>query len=117
MLGIGANSQHAAQAWDFISWTLSEETQVNVVAKNKNITVRRDLDDNVYAQQDPRLVTFTKLARHGPDADRGQLRQDLQRSQRAVDVRRRRRGLRHRRRRRRASTQHNGDITESLASD
>jgi multiple sugar transport system substrate-binding protein len=62
VLGIGANSAHAAQAWDFISWMLSEETQVNVVALNKNVTVRQDLANNVYAQQDPRLVILTKLA-------------------------------------------------------
>jgi multiple sugar transport system substrate-binding protein len=65
VVGIGANSRHAAQAWHFISWMLSEETQVNVVALSKNVTVRRDLENNVYAQQDPRLVTLTKLARLG----------------------------------------------------
>jgi multiple sugar transport system substrate-binding protein len=62
ILGIGANSTHAAQAWNFIAWTLSEDTQVNVIALNKNVTVRHDLENNVYAQQDPRLVTLTKLA-------------------------------------------------------
>ncbi|GAA1816903.1 sugar ABC transporter substrate-binding protein [Luedemannella flava] len=62
VLGIGANSRHAAQAWDFISWMLSEDTQVNVLALNKNVTVRRDLANNVYAEQDPRLVILTKLA-------------------------------------------------------
>jgi multiple sugar transport system substrate-binding protein len=65
VLGISANSKHAAQAWDFISWTLSEDAQVQVVAKNKNITVRSDLADNTYAQQDPRLATFNKLAGDG----------------------------------------------------
>jgi multiple sugar transport system substrate-binding protein len=65
VLAIGANSHHAAQAWDFISWMLSEDTQVNVLALNKNVTVRRDLENNVYAQQDPRLVTLTRLARLG----------------------------------------------------
>jgi multiple sugar transport system substrate-binding protein len=65
VLGIGANSSHAAQAWDFISWTLSKDVQVNVVAKNHNITVRSDLVDNTYAQQDPRVTTFNKLASSG----------------------------------------------------
>jgi multiple sugar transport system substrate-binding protein len=65
VLGIGANSTHAAQAWDFISWTLSEGAQVEVVAKNRNITVRSDLAGNTYAQQDPRLATFNKLAGEG----------------------------------------------------
>lgn len=65
VLGVSANSTHAAQAWDFISWTLSEQAQVEVVAKNKNVTVRSDLVDNTYAQQDPRLRTFNKLAGEG----------------------------------------------------
>ncbi|GAA4623900.1 sugar ABC transporter substrate-binding protein [Actinoallomurus vinaceus] len=65
VLGVSSNSKHAAQAWDFISWTLSKDAQVDVVAKNKNITVRTDLADNTYAQQDPRLATFNKLAAQG----------------------------------------------------
>ncbi|GAB3972427.1 sugar ABC transporter substrate-binding protein [Actinoallomurus acanthiterrae] len=65
VLGVSSNSKHAAQAWDFISWTLSKDAQVDVVAKNKNITVRTDLADNTYAQQDPRLGTFNKLAAQG----------------------------------------------------
>jgi multiple sugar transport system substrate-binding protein len=65
VLGIGANSQHAAAAWDFISWTLSDQAQVDVIAKNKNITVRSDLADNTYAKQDPRLGVFNKLAAQG----------------------------------------------------
>lgn len=65
VLGIGANSPHAAQAWQFVQWTLSEDAQVEVVARSKNVTVRTDLADNVYAQQDPRLVIFTELVRMG----------------------------------------------------
>ena len=65
VLGISSNSRHADQAWDFIAWTLSEQAQVEVVAKHRYVTVRSDLDSNVYAQQDPRLVTFTALARKG----------------------------------------------------
>jgi multiple sugar transport system substrate-binding protein len=65
VIGISANSKHAAQAWDFVSWTLSEGAQVDVVAKNRNITVRSDLADNKYAKQDPRLATFNRLASTG----------------------------------------------------
>lgn len=65
VLGISSNSEHAAAAWDFISWTLSEEAQVDVVAKSKNITVRADLADNSYAKADPRLGVFNKLAGEG----------------------------------------------------
>jgi multiple sugar transport system substrate-binding protein len=65
VLGISSNSQHAAAAWDFISWTLSEKAQVDVVAKSKNITVRSDFADNKYAKEDPRLGVFNKLAGEG----------------------------------------------------
>jgi len=65
VLGIGSNSKKAAQAWDFIAWTLSETAQVDVIAKSKNITVRSDLADNTYAKQDPRLGVFNKLAGQG----------------------------------------------------
>jgi multiple sugar transport system substrate-binding protein len=65
VLGITSNSRHVAAAWDFISWTLSEQAQVQVVAKSKNITVRSDLIDNTYATQDARLGVFNRLAGHG----------------------------------------------------
>jgi multiple sugar transport system substrate-binding protein len=65
VLGVSANSQHAAAAWDFISWTLSDSAQVETVAKSKNITVRSDLADNTYAKQDPRLGVFNRLASEG----------------------------------------------------
>jgi multiple sugar transport system substrate-binding protein len=65
VLGISANSTKAAAAWDFISWTLSEEAQVEVLAKSKNITVRSDLADNAYAKQDHRLRVFNLLAGEG----------------------------------------------------
>ncbi len=65
VVGVSANSKHVAQAWDFISWTLSEQAQVQVVAKSKNITVRSDLADNTYAKQDSRLGVFNRLASHG----------------------------------------------------
>ncbi|MCE7000269.1 sugar ABC transporter substrate-binding protein [Saccharothrix sp. S26] len=65
VLGISANSTKAAAAWDFISWTLSEQAQVEVLAKNKNITVRSDLADNAYAKQDHRLRVFNLLASEG----------------------------------------------------
>lgn len=65
VLGISANSRHAPEAWDFISWTLSKDTQIGVVAKNENITVRSDLADNPYARRDPRLETFNTLATQG----------------------------------------------------
>jgi multiple sugar transport system substrate-binding protein len=65
VIGTTATSKHADQAWDFISWTLSDNAQVEVVAKNKNATVRTDLASNKYSAQDPRLVTFNQLSSFG----------------------------------------------------
>src|SRR5262245_60308317 len=36
-IGIGVTSTKAAQAWDFLSWTMSDEAQVEVIAKNKGV--------------------------------------------------------------------------------
>jgi multiple sugar transport system substrate-binding protein len=65
VLGTTATSKHADQSWDFIKWTLSDQAQVEVVAKNKNSPVRSDLANNKYAAQDPRLVTFNQLSTEG----------------------------------------------------
>ncbi|HEY2985339.1 MAG TPA: sugar ABC transporter substrate-binding protein [Jatrophihabitantaceae bacterium] len=65
VLGVTSTSKHDAQAWDFVSWTLSDRAQVEVVAKNKNSPVRSDLANNKYAAQDPRLVTFNQLSTEG----------------------------------------------------
>jgi multiple sugar transport system substrate-binding protein len=64
-IGIGATSTKAAQAWDFLQWTLSEEAQVEVVAKNKGVPVRTDLASNKYSSADPRIVTINSLVAKG----------------------------------------------------
>ena len=65
MLGISATSKHAAQAWNFIAWTLSDTAQVDVAAKAGYIPARSDLANNKYAQKDPRLVVFNQLVGKG----------------------------------------------------
>ena len=64
-VGIGATSKNAAAAWDFLSWTLGDEAQVEVVAKNKGIPVRTDLASNKYSQADPRVVEINSLMAKG----------------------------------------------------
>ncbi|MET7426180.1 sugar ABC transporter substrate-binding protein [Dactylosporangium sp. NPDC005555] len=64
-IGIGATSKHAAQAWDFLAWTLGDEAQVEVVAKNKGVPVRTDLAANKYSSADPRIVTINNLMAKG----------------------------------------------------
>ena len=64
-IGITANSDVPDQAWNFIAWTLSDEAQIEVVAKNKDVVARTDLASNKYSDQDPRLVTINEVAAKG----------------------------------------------------
>lgn len=64
-MGIGVTSGKAAQAWDFLSWTMSDEAQVEVVAKNKGIPFRTDLAANKYSSADPRIVAINNLVAKG----------------------------------------------------
>jgi multiple sugar transport system substrate-binding protein len=61
-IGISANSQIPDQAWNFISWTLSDEAQVEVLAANNDVVARTDLASNQYSEQDERLVTINEVA-------------------------------------------------------
>jgi len=64
-IGVSKDSKKAAQAWNFLSWMMSEEAQVEVLAKNKDVVSRSDLANNKYATQDPRLVTINEVAGKG----------------------------------------------------
>jgi multiple sugar transport system substrate-binding protein len=61
-IGISKDSQHVDQAWNFLSWLLDDEAQVEVVAKDGGVVARTDLANNQYAAEDPRLVTFNEAA-------------------------------------------------------
>jgi multiple sugar transport system substrate-binding protein len=65
VLGIGATSEHTEQAWEFLAWTMSDEAQVEVVAKNKGTPTRTDLAENEYSSADPRLVAVNRLMAKG----------------------------------------------------
>lgn len=64
-IGISATSKHADAAWDFLSWTESDQAQVEVLAKNKDIVTRTDLAGNKYASQDPRVMLINSLVVKG----------------------------------------------------
>jgi multiple sugar transport system substrate-binding protein len=59
--GISVSSKHKAQAWDFLKWTLEENAQVEIMAKNGDLPGRTDLAGNKYTAADPR----TKLIAEG----------------------------------------------------
>ncbi|MFC0527486.1 ABC transporter substrate-binding protein [Phytohabitans kaempferiae] len=64
-IGVSKDSKKSAQAWNFLSWMMSEEAQVEVLAKNKDVVSRSDLAGNKYAAEDPRLVTINEVAGKG----------------------------------------------------
>ncbi|MEU6353896.1 sugar ABC transporter substrate-binding protein [Streptomyces sp. NPDC047072] len=64
-IGISATSKKADQAWNFLSWSLGDKAQVDVVAAHKDVVARTDLASNKYSQADPRLVTINQLVADG----------------------------------------------------
>lgn len=64
-IGVSKDSKKAAQAWNFLSWMMSEDAQVGVLAKDNDVVSRSDLADNEYSQKDPRLITINEVAGEG----------------------------------------------------
>jgi multiple sugar transport system substrate-binding protein len=63
--GISATSQHVGAAWDFLSWTLGDQAQVEVVAKQGQVIARTDLAQNKYAAADPNVVAINSVLGKG----------------------------------------------------
>ena len=64
-LGISKDSKNSAQAWNFLSWMMSEDAQVGVLAKDHDVVSRADLASNQYSESDPRVVTINQVAAKG----------------------------------------------------
>lgn len=64
-IGVSKDSKKAAQAWNFLSWMMSEDAQVGVLAKDGNAISRGDLADNEFAAEDPRMITINEVAAKG----------------------------------------------------
>ncbi len=52
-------------AWNFLAWVVSDEAQIEVVAKSGSVVARPDLADNKYSSADPRFVMFNSVAGKG----------------------------------------------------
>ncbi|WP_433060783.1 hypothetical protein [Dactylosporangium sp. CS-033363] len=48
-IGISRDSKKAGQAWNFIAWVLSDEAQIQVLARNGDRVARADLQANEFA--------------------------------------------------------------------
>ena len=55
-IGVTSGASDVDAAWEFIEWTLSDEVQTEIYAKNGAFTSRTDLADNEYASADQRYV-------------------------------------------------------------
>jgi len=64
-IGISKDSKLAPQAWNFLSWMMSEDAQVGVLAKNHDVVSRADLANNEFSSADPRLITINEVAGKG----------------------------------------------------
>ena len=64
-IGISKDSKHEAESWNFLSWLLSKQAQVDVLAKDGDVTSRADFASNKYSKKDPRVVQINQIASHG----------------------------------------------------
>ncbi|SDR24786.1 ABC transporter substrate-binding protein [Thermostaphylospora chromogena] len=64
-IGISATSEHADAAWEFLAWTVSDEAQIEIMAKNKDVLARTDLTENKYSAEDPRVALINSLVAKG----------------------------------------------------
>jgi multiple sugar transport system substrate-binding protein len=60
-IGISKDSKVSDQAWNFLSWLMSEDAQVEVLAKSNSQVSRNDLAENKYAT-DPRVKIINQVA-------------------------------------------------------
>jgi len=64
-IAIPTGSKRVEEAFEFITWYLSDDTQIEQLAKNNGLPLRVDLVDNKYSQQDPRYITVAKAMYEG----------------------------------------------------
>jgi multiple sugar transport system substrate-binding protein len=60
VVAIPKGSKHADVALQFIKWELSDEAQLEGLAKNNILPSRTDLADNKYFKAEPRVITTAK---------------------------------------------------------
>lgn len=65
VIGISSSSQQHDAAWEFLSWSMTEDVQLEVFAQDGFIPVRTDLADNEYAADDERVVLMNELVADG----------------------------------------------------
>jgi multiple sugar transport system substrate-binding protein len=64
-MGVSKDSQNLEQAWNFLAWMLSDETQLEVIAKNGEVPARNSLLDNEYTAADPIALAMNSTVAYG----------------------------------------------------
>jgi multiple sugar transport system substrate-binding protein len=59
-IGLLAGARHVDRAAELLAYVTGEAVQIDYLAREGYIPIRRDLYDNPYARQDPRLLAFTR---------------------------------------------------------
>ncbi|MCG8453215.1 MAG: sugar ABC transporter substrate-binding protein [Spirochaetales bacterium] len=66
IMGITAQTAHPKEAMEFVAFCLSEETQIEILAKNGSVPVRLSVAvDNPYFDKDPRYKVFAAGGQFG----------------------------------------------------
>jgi multiple sugar transport system substrate-binding protein len=65
VVGVSASSKKPAAAWDFLSWTLSDEAQRSVLGGNSDVMVRTDLTGAPEVAGNARLKAFIEIMAKG----------------------------------------------------
>lgn len=60
VLAVAQTSKHQDAAWDFVSWSLGDQAQVDIVAKGGDLPARSDLAENKYSSANPAVVATIK---------------------------------------------------------
>lgn len=64
-IAIPAGSERVEEAFEFMAWYLSDDIQVEQLAKNNGLPLRVDLVDNTYSREDPRYITVGRAMYEG----------------------------------------------------
>ena len=57
VIAIGSGTQYPDEAWAFLEWMMSDETQLELYAARNRTTVRVSMLENEYSQDDPLVLT------------------------------------------------------------
>ena len=64
-MGISKDSKSVDQAWNFLAWLMSDDTQLEVIAKNGEVPARNSLLDNSYTKANPLALAMNATVAHG----------------------------------------------------